>query len=65
MLRNAQLDALLENKRDLLPELVAFVVTFISAIVFRWDARDIIWGLWISSLCVGYAFIVAARSSIS
>ncbi len=39
-------------------EIGAFVLTVVFALLFRWEARDLIWGLWISSLCVGYAFIV-------
>ena len=29
------------------------------ATIFKWQARDVIWGLWISSLTVGYATIVS------
>ena len=39
-------------------EWVAFLLTVFCAVVFHWEAKDIIWGLWISSLCVGYAFIL-------
>jgi hypothetical protein len=39
-------------------EWAAFLLTVFCAVVFRWEAKDIIWGLWISSLCVGYALIV-------
>jgi hypothetical protein len=42
----------------MLIEWVAFLLTVFCAVVFRWEAKDLIWGLWISSLCVGYAFIV-------
>ncbi len=46
--------------RGVLLEVVAFTVTLILASVGRWEARDLIWGLWCSSLCVGYAYIVTA-----
>ncbi len=39
-------------------ETLAFILTLGFALLFRWEAKDLIWGLWISSLCVGYAFIV-------
>jgi hypothetical protein len=39
-------------------ETLAFMLTVFFALVLRWEAKDLIWGLWISSLCVGYAFIV-------
>jgi len=42
----------------MLIEWAAFLLTVFCATVFHWEAKDIIWGLWISSLCVGYAFIV-------
>ena len=47
------------GSRDLALDLFAFAGTVACAIVFRWEARDIIWGLWISSLTVGYATIVS------
>lgn len=37
---------------------LAFLLTIVFALVQRWEARDLIWGLWISSLAVGYAFII-------
>ncbi len=43
---------------DVVMDVVAFSVTLVFASLLRWEARDIIWGLWISSLCVGYAHIV-------
>ncbi len=45
--------------RDLALDLFAFAGTVACATVFRWEARDVIWGLWISSLTVGYATIVS------
>jgi hypothetical protein len=46
------------SERDLAIDLFAFAGTVVAASVFRWQARDVIWGLWISSLTVGYATIV-------
>lgn len=39
-------------------ELVALAVAVICVIVFQWQARDVIWGLWICSLTFGYATLV-------
>ncbi len=47
------------GSRDLALDLFAFAGTVACAIIFRWEARDVIWGLWISSLTVGYATIVS------
>jgi hypothetical protein len=45
---------------DFGPDLLAFAGTVVSALVFRWQARDLIWGLWISSFSFGYLWILAA-----
>jgi hypothetical protein len=47
------------GRRDLALDLFAFAGTVACATIFRWEARDVIWGLWISSLTVGYATIVS------
>jgi hypothetical protein len=47
------------GSRDLALDLFAFAGTVACATIFRWEARDVIWGLWISSLTVGYATIVS------
>ena len=39
-------------------DLLAFAGTVVAAYVLRWQASDVIWGLWTSSLFVGYATIV-------
>jgi len=44
---------------DVLLDVVAFSCAIIMAGVFRWEATDLIWGLWLSSLVVGYATIVS------
>jgi hypothetical protein len=46
------------SKRDLVIDLLAFGVTLLSAILLKWKTKDIVWGLWACSLCVGYAYIV-------
>ena len=45
---------------DFGPDLLAFTGTVVSALVFHWQARDIIWSLWISSLTFGYAWMLTA-----
>ena len=47
------------GSRDLALDLFAFAGTVACATIFRWEARDVIWGLWVSSLTVGYATIVS------
>ncbi|MBM3308036.1 MAG: hypothetical protein FJY74_06905 [Candidatus Eisenbacteria bacterium] len=39
-------------------DLAAFAGVVAWAAVERWQARDVVWGLWISSLVVGYCIIV-------
>ncbi|MCD4819658.1 MAG: DUF6498-containing protein [Candidatus Cloacimonetes bacterium] len=46
------------NKREIIFDIIAFCITIIVVIIFDWQVRDVIWSLWTSSLCVGYAFIV-------
>ena len=46
------------SQADLIVDVTAFGVTVLLAIALHWQAKDLIWGLWISSLCVGYTHIV-------
>jgi hypothetical protein len=39
-------------------DLIAFLGTAIASFVFQWDLPQLVWGLWLSSLVVGYALIV-------
>lgn len=48
---------------DWLGDLGSFAVMVAIAAWQRWEARDLIWGLWISSLVVGYSFIVVTALS--
>jgi len=45
------------RKSDAL-DLVAFVGTAAASFIFSWDLAQFVWGLWLSSLLVGYALIV-------
>jgi hypothetical protein len=45
---------------DYVLDLLAFAGTVTLALVFRWQARDLIWSLWISSLSFGYALMFTA-----
>jgi hypothetical protein len=38
----------------------SFLFTLTCAWTFQWQATDVIWGLWISSLTVGYCYILVA-----
>jgi hypothetical protein len=46
------------SRQELILDLAAFGVTVLLAAGLQWQAKDLIWGLWISSLCVGYTHIV-------
>lgn len=48
------------SRQELVLDLAAFGVTVLLAALLRWQAKDLIWGLWISSLCVGYAHILVS-----
>lgn len=48
------------TRRSLIRSGVAFAATVACAAVFDWQAGDIAWGLWISSLCIGYVTVIAA-----
>jgi len=41
-------------------DVAAFVATVVWATIGGWQARDIVWALWVSSLVVGYATIVTS-----
>jgi hypothetical protein len=45
---------------DAVLDVFAFAAMVVFASALRWQARDVIWGLWTSSLCVGYAYIVTS-----
>ena len=42
------------------PDAVAFAVGLGLAWWLRWQTKDLVWSLWLSSLCVGYAMIIWA-----
>jgi hypothetical protein len=46
------------NKRDVILGLVMFFVNLIWAISQQWSVTDLLWSLWISSLVVGYSYIL-------
>ena len=46
------------DHRDWWVALAAFAVTLLAALIGRWQATDIVWGMWVSSLVTGYAMIL-------
>lgn len=52
------------NKNKALLDLLMFAATLAVAIWQEWTAKDIVWCLWISSLLLGYSYIVAGALSI-
>ena len=49
-----------DSRQDLVMSLAAFLLTVIAAVIGKWETTDVIWGLWICSLVVGYSYIVIA-----
>lgn len=46
-------------------DLVAFLATAVASFALRWDLAELVWGLWLSSLLVGYALIVYGILSVA
>jgi hypothetical protein len=55
--RNDADPILIISKGELAVDLLAFIITVIFAVVMKWEAGDLIWGFWTSSLCYGFAFV--------
>jgi hypothetical protein len=53
----SRLEAIM-NRNETLRDVISFAATVSVAAWQGWAAKDIIWGLWISSLIIGYSFIV-------
>lgn len=45
---------------SLLVDIAVFAGTVVAAIAFDWETRELVWGLWLSSLVIGYATIVSS-----
>jgi hypothetical protein len=52
--------AVMTTRARLIMNFALFGLTFFMAVREHWSATDLVWSLWISSLVLGYAFIVAA-----
>ena len=52
------------KKGSLLVDMTMFAATIALAVLQEWTAKDIVWGLWISSLLLGYSYIVTGALSI-
>jgi hypothetical protein len=46
------------NRNETVRDVFSFAATVTIAVWQGWVAKDIIWGLWISSLLIGYSFLV-------
>jgi hypothetical protein len=44
----------------ILLNLALFVLTLLLAVYFSWSVTDLVWSLWVSSLMLGYAFIITS-----
>jgi hypothetical protein len=52
------------DRRRLALDLGLFLLTLALAWHERWSATDIVWGLWISSLVLGYTFILVSIAGV-
>jgi hypothetical protein len=48
------------NLQSGLFDLLAFLLTAIMAFTFEWQANQLCWGLWMSSLLTGWAVIISS-----
>lgn len=46
------------TRKELLTDLVAFGVTVVAAVFLDWEAADIVWASWITSLLTGLSFFL-------
>lgn len=46
------------NISGLAPNIGSFLTTVLFAIIFKWRAEDVIWGLWVCSLTFGYIWLL-------
>lgn len=50
----------MSNNKQIFLGLLFFVLNFILAVYQQWSVTDLLWSLWISSLTLGYAYILTA-----
>ena len=48
------------DKREVILGLVMFFVNLIWAVSQQWSVTDLLWSLWISSLLIGYSYILVS-----
>jgi hypothetical protein len=48
---------------QLIISLIAFIFIFLIAQVQKWTAGDMVWSLWITSLTIGYCYLIAGITS--
>ena len=49
---------------SIIAELIAFIATLFCAFYLKWLSADIVWGLWITSLLIGYTRILYLAGAI-
>jgi hypothetical protein len=50
----------MDNWKEILFGLFFFIINLILAVYQQWSTTDLLWSLWISSLILGYAYILTA-----
>ena len=48
------------NRNSLIFDILAFILTAFFAFKFEWQANELCWGLWVSSLLTGWVVIVSS-----
>jgi hypothetical protein len=48
------------QRKDILLGIFMFFINFVWAVYQNWSATDLVWSLWISSLVLGYAYILVS-----
>ncbi|MDO9084567.1 MAG: DUF6498-containing protein [Anaerolineaceae bacterium] len=48
---------------QLIISLIAFIFIFLIAEIQKWTAADMVWSLWITSLTIGYCYLIAGITS--
>jgi hypothetical protein len=52
-----------DYRQSYVPDILAFVTGLGAALVLGWRTSDLVWGLWLSSLTIGYATILSTIGS--
>ncbi len=57
-------ERVMKQRIDTTYAIITFLITIVLATTQHWSATDLIWSLWISSLILGYAYIIISISGM-